>query len=70
MPIELQKAMDNTLSNIPDVICFLDDILIVTKGSASDHNLIVNNVFEKPYEEGFSKKKDLMAGFRHRSLRL
>ena len=44
MPEEFQKEMDNTLSNIPGVICFLDDNLIVTKGSVSDHNLIVNTV--------------------------
>ena len=40
MPKGFQKAMDNTLSNIPSVICFLDDILIVKKGSVSDQNLI------------------------------
>ena len=33
MPKEFQKAMDNTLQNIPVVICFLDDIVIVSEGS-------------------------------------
>ena len=56
MPREIQKAMDNTLSNTPGVISCLDDILIVTKGSVSDHNLIVNNVFERLYEEDFALK--------------
>ena len=56
MPREIQKAMDNTLSNTPGVISCLDDILIVTKGSVSDHNLIVNNVFVRQYEEGFALK--------------
>ena len=31
LPKEFQKAMDNTLQNIRGVICFLDDILIVSK---------------------------------------
>ena len=56
MPKEFQKAVDKTLSNIPGVICFLDDTLIVTKGSFFDHNLIVNNVFERLYKEGFALK--------------
>ena len=56
MPKEFQKAMDNTLCNIPGDICFLDDILIVTEGSFSDYNLIVNNVFERLYKEGFALK--------------
>ena len=51
-----QMAMNNTLNNIPGFICFLDDILIVTKGSISDYNLVVNNVFERLYKEGFALK--------------
>ena len=53
---KFQKAMNNTLNNFPGVICFLDDILIVMKGSISDHNLIVNNVFERLYKKGFALK--------------
>ena len=33
MPTEIQKAMEQELGNLPNTYVFLDDILIVTKGS-------------------------------------
>ena len=43
MPTEFQKAMDYTLIGLKNTFCFLDDILIVSKGSEVDHfNLVVN----------------------------
>ena len=33
MPAEFQKAMDYTLIGLKYTFCFLDDILIVNKGS-------------------------------------
>ena len=33
MPAEFQKAMDYTLVGLTNTYCFLDDILIVSKGS-------------------------------------
>ena len=72
MPKELQKARNNNLSNIPGIICFSHDFLIVTKGSLSDHNLIKNKVFERLYKMGcvvklskcdFSLKKIHWLGF-------
>ena len=36
MPAEFQKAMDYTLIGLKNTFCFLDDILIVSKGSEED----------------------------------
>ena len=33
MPAEFQKAMDRTVNHAKNTFCFLDDILIVSKGS-------------------------------------
>ena len=56
MPKEFQKAMDNTLQGLSGVFCFLDDILIVSKGSVEDHNILVDKVISRLDEEGFALK--------------
>ena len=33
MPAEFQKAMDRTINHAKNTFCFLDDILIVSKGN-------------------------------------
>ena len=43
MPTEFQKVMDLTLANINSVFVYIDDILIVTKGTKQDH---INKVRE------------------------
>ena len=43
MPTEFQKLMDLTLANIISVFVYIDDILIVTKGTKQQH---VNKVRE------------------------
>ena len=48
-PKEFQKAMDNTLQKIPRVICFLDDILLVSIGSTED--LTVEKYFKNWIEK-------------------
>ena len=37
MPAEFQKAMDYTLVGLTKTFCFLDDIIIVSKGSKESH---------------------------------
>ena len=37
MPAELQKAMDFTLIGLKNTYCFLDDKLIVSRGSKKEH---------------------------------
>ena len=56
MPKEFQKALDNTLQGLSGVFCFLGDILIVSKGSVVDHNILVDKVFARLDEEGFALK--------------
>ena len=43
MPAEFQKAMDYTLIGPKNTYCFLDDILIVSKGSLEEHKSYVMN---------------------------
>ena len=37
MPAEFQKTMDNKLVGFQNTFCILDDIIIVSTGSESDH---------------------------------
>ena len=43
MPNEFQRVMDSTIGNIPSFNCYLDDILVASKGSFFDHK---NNVYK------------------------
>ena len=56
MPMEFQKAMDNTIHGIQGVFCFLDDILIESKGSVKEHNETVDKVLSRLDKEGFALK--------------
>ena len=47
MPTEFQEAMDQELGNLPNTYVFLDDILIVTRGSQEKHFEIVKQVLKK-----------------------
>ena len=47
MPAEFQKAMDYTLIGLKNTFCFLDDILIVSKGSEEDHFTLVIDCVKK-----------------------
>ena len=37
MPTEFQKLMDLTLANVNSVFVYIDDLLIVTKGTKQEH---------------------------------
>ena len=41
MAAEFQKAMDRTLNHAKNTFCFIDDILIVSKGEEKDHEELV-----------------------------
>ena len=43
MPAEFQKAMDYTLVGLSNTYCFLDDIIVVSKGTKESH---LKNVYE------------------------
>ena len=51
MPVEIQKAMDNTLIGLKNTYCFLDNILIVSRGSEEEHKHYVLNCLTRLYED-------------------
>ena len=48
--------MDCTLQGIPGTICYLDGILVVSKGTLSQHTETVHKVLSRLDEEGFALK--------------
>ena len=56
MPTEFQKAMDCTLKGLEGVICYLDEILIVTKGDVQEPNELVEKVMQRLDVEGWALK--------------
>ena len=56
MPTEFQKAMGCTLQGLEGVICYLDDILVVTEGRVEDHNTLVEKVMDRLNQEGWALK--------------
>ena len=51
MPAEFQKAMDYTLICLKNTCCFLDDILIVSKGSLEEHKSYVMKCLKRLDDE-------------------
>ena len=47
LPAEFQKAMDRTINHAKNTFCFLDDILIVSKRSETEHGKLVETVLKK-----------------------
>ena len=56
MPAEIQKAMDRTLNHSKNTFCFLDDILIVSKGEKHEHEKLVIDVLKKLDNENLALK--------------
>ena len=51
MPSEFQKATDYTLIGLKNTYCFLDDFLIVSKGSLEEHKCYVTNCVKRLDDE-------------------
>ena len=51
MPAEFQKAIDCTLTALTNTFCFLDDILIVSRGRIEHHLDLVRKCLIKPDQE-------------------
>lgn len=56
-PAVFQRAMDTILRGIPQVICYLDDILVTGK-TVSEHNVHLAEVLERLQEHGVRLKKE------------
>ena len=54
MPAEFQKAIDNTLINLRNTFCFLDDILIASRGTKEEHMALVNACLKRINEENLA----------------
>ena len=44
MPNEFQRVMDSLLKNIPFTNCYIDDILVASRGSLEEHKSIVYKI--------------------------
>ena len=56
MPATFQKTLDKTLENIDNNFNFLDDILIITKGSPHGHKLDIYKVLSRLDKENLAIK--------------
>ena len=56
MPTDFQKVMDCNLQGLEGVICYLYDILVVTKGGVDDHNTLVGKVIDRLKEKRWAPK--------------
>ncbi len=56
MPAEFQQAMDRTLGNQKGVFAFIDDVLIISKGSKEEHEQLVRNTLKKMDKQEMSLK--------------
>ena len=54
MPATFQKTIDKTLEGISSKFAFLDDILVITKGSIREHENELDNIFKKLNSEGLA----------------
>ena len=54
MPATFQKPIDKTLEGISSKFAFLDDILVITKGSISEHEKELNSILKKLDNEGLA----------------
>ena len=58
MPAEFQKAIDLTLTSCMNTYAYLDDILIVTKGSLDLHKQNLQSILKKLDEENLTISLD------------
>ena len=45
--MDFQKAMDRTIINGLNMFCFLNDIIVVSKGTEREHEKVVRTVMKK-----------------------
>ena len=54
MPATFQKTIDKTLKGIPSKFAFLDDILVITKGTIKEHEQELDKTLQKLDAEGLA----------------
>ena len=56
MPPEFQKAMDRTINHAKNTFCFLNDILIVSKGNETEHGKLIETVLKNLDDKNLALK--------------
>ena len=64
MPNEFQRVMDSLLKDIPFTNCYIDDILIASKGSLNEHKAILTNILNILDNKNMSVKWEKCAFFK------
>ena len=59
MPATFQKTIDKTIEGIPSKFAFLDDILVITKGSIRKHEKELDKLLKRLDNEGLAKNLQL-----------
>ena len=55
-----QRCMENLFSDFPNVFCFLDDILLISKNQ-KEHEILLNKVFKRLEAKGIKLRADKCA---------
>ena len=56
MPAEFPRVMDSILSEFPCAHAFIDDILVISKGSKIEHIALVEKILKKIYKKNMALK--------------
>lgn len=59
-PGMFQRAMENLFQDLPEVICYLDDLLLVSSDE-KQHELLLNKVFKRLQDNGLKLKAEKCA---------
>ena len=59
MPAAFKKVMDYTLVGIKNTHCFLDDVIVVSRGSKEDHLKLVYKCLKKLFFECLFAKTEI-----------
>ena len=56
LPNEFQRVMDSKIGNAPFTNCYLDDILVASKGRFTEHKNILHKILSTLYSNNFAVK--------------
>ena len=65
MPNEFQRVMDSFMKDITFTNCYIDDILIASKGSLNEHKAILTNILNILDNKNMAVKWEKCAFFRN-----
>ena len=65
IPQVFQKVEDNTLVRLKNTHCFIDDIIIISRGSKEDHLKLVYKCLKKLDEDKLLTSQKYVTNFEH-----